>query len=109
MPHRWNFCALPALPFIPQSQEYCVASSNPMDKAAAAFKKEEQKREGEKNMLEFRQAQIAVQQKTERLRALRLAHEARQAESETVEATPAAKPKVATRPRTAAKRKTAVS
>jgi hypothetical protein len=40
-----------------------------------AFKKEEMRREGEKNMAAYRQAQIEQQKKTERLRALRLAHE----------------------------------
>jgi hypothetical protein len=81
-----------------------VASSNPMDKAERAFKKEEQRREGQKNMLEFQQAQIAVQKKTERLRALRLAHEARQATAAAAtEAAPAAKPK------TARKKKAALS
>ena len=70
-----------------------MASSNPMDKAAAAFKKEEQRREGAKNMAEIQAAQMAEQKKIERLRALRLAHEAQQAEAEA--AAPAAKPKAA--------------
>jgi hypothetical protein len=61
---------------VAQSQEYCVASSNPIDKAAAAFKKEEMRREGEKNLAAYRQAQIDEQRKIERLRTLRLAHEA---------------------------------
>ncbi|HEX5778039.1 MAG TPA: transcriptional regulator [Xanthobacteraceae bacterium] len=78
-----------------------MASSNPMDKAAAAFKKEEQRREGAKNMAEFQAAQLAEQKKIERLRALRLAHEAQQAEIEA--AAPAAKPKAA------AKKKSTVS
>ena len=56
-----------------------MASSNPMDKAAAAFKKEEQRREGAKNMAEIQAAQMAEQKKIERLRALRLAHEAQPA------------------------------
>jgi hypothetical protein len=47
-----------------------------MDKAAAAFKKEERAREGAKAMTEYRAAQIAEEKKTERLRALRLAQEA---------------------------------
>jgi hypothetical protein len=46
-----------------------------MDKAAAAFKKEQQAREGEKAMAEYRAAQAAEELKTERLRALRLARD----------------------------------
>ncbi len=53
-----------------------MASSNPMDKAAAAFRKEELRREGEKNLAAYRQAQVDEQRKIERLRTLRLAHEA---------------------------------
>jgi hypothetical protein len=52
-----------------------VASTNPVDKAAAAFKKQQQAREGEKAMAEYRAAQIAEEKKTERLRAMRLARE----------------------------------
>jgi hypothetical protein len=52
-----------------------VASTNVMDKAAAAFKKEQQAREGEKAMAEYRAAQVAEELKTERLRALRLARD----------------------------------
>lgn len=59
-----------------RKQELPVASTNAMDKAAAAFKKEEQKREGAKAMAEYRAAQAAEQRKTERLRAARLAQEA---------------------------------
>jgi hypothetical protein len=58
-----------------KNQEPPVAN-NPMDKAAAAFKKEERQREGAKAMTEYRAAQIAEEQKTARLRALRLAREA---------------------------------
>jgi hypothetical protein len=57
------------------SEEFAVASTNPVDKAAAAFKKQQQAREGEKAMAEYRAAQIAEEKKTERLRALRLAQE----------------------------------
>jgi hypothetical protein len=57
------------------SKEFAVASTNPVDKAAAAFKKQQQAREGEKAMAEYRAAQIAEEKKTERLRALRLARE----------------------------------
>jgi hypothetical protein len=46
-----------------------------VDKAAAAFKKQQQAREGEKAMAEYRAAQVAEEKKTERLRALRLARE----------------------------------
>ena len=53
-----------------------MASTNTMDKAAAAFKKQQQAREGEKAMAEYRAAQLAEEAKTERLRALRLAREA---------------------------------
>ena len=52
-----------------------MASTNTVDKAAAAFKKQQQAREGEKAMAEYRAAQIAEEKKTERLRALRLAQE----------------------------------
>lgn len=71
--------------------------ANPMDKAAAAFKKEEQRREGAKNMADYQQAAIAEEQKTARLRALRLAHEAKQAEADAaaVADTPAPKKKPA--------------
>lgn len=65
--------------------------ANPMDKAEKAFKKQEQRREGAKNLAEYQQSQIAVEQKTERLRALRLAHEAEQAAAEA--AKPDAQPK----------------
>ena len=69
--------------------------ANPMDKAAAAFKKEEQRREGAKNMADYQQAAIAEEKKTARLRALRLAHEAKQAEADAAAAadTPAPKKK----------------
>jgi hypothetical protein len=73
-----------------------------MDKAAKAFKKEEQRREGVKNMAEFQQAQIAVEKKTERLRAMRLAHEAQMAEAEL--AAQAAKPKSKSKTRTRKKK-----
>jgi len=56
--------------------------ANPMDKAERAFKKEEQRREGVKNMADHQQAAIAEEKKTARLRALRLAHEAQQAEAD---------------------------
>lgn len=52
-----------------------MASTNTVDKAAAAFKKQQQAREGEKAMAEYRAAQIAEEKKTERLRAMRLARE----------------------------------
>jgi hypothetical protein len=52
-----------------------VASTNAIDKAEAAFRKEEQQREGAKAMKEYLAAQVAEQKKTERLRALRLARD----------------------------------
>jgi hypothetical protein len=58
-----------------KSEEFAVASTNTVDKAAAAFKKQQQAREGEKAMAEYRAAQIAEEKKTERLRALRLAQQ----------------------------------
>jgi hypothetical protein len=66
-----------------------------MDKAAAAFKKQQQAREGEKAMAEYRAAQLAEEAKTERLRALRLAREgmaqgANQTEAASETPTPAA-------------------
>ena len=45
-------------------------------KAEAAFRKQEQIREGEKAMAEYRAARAAEDRKTERLRALRLAKQA---------------------------------
>ena len=53
-----------------------MASPNVIDKAAAAFKKEERQREGAKAMVEYKAALAAEEKKTERLRALRLAREA---------------------------------
>lgn len=67
--------------------------ANPMDKAAAAFKKEEQRREGAKNMADYQQAAIAEEKKTARLRALRLEHEAKQAEAGAAAAAAAPAPK----------------
>lgn len=49
---------------------------NAIDKAAAAFKKEERLREGEKAMAEYLAAKAAEEKKIERLRALRLARDA---------------------------------
>lgn len=46
-------------------------------RAEAVFKKEEQAREGRKAMVEYEVAQRAVSEKTARLRALRLARDAR--------------------------------
>lgn len=51
-------------------------ASDPMNKAEKAFKREEQRREGARNLADYQQAQAAAEKKTERLRALRLAHEA---------------------------------
>jgi multidrug efflux pump subunit AcrA (membrane-fusion protein) len=44
-------------------------------RAEALFKKEEQMREGEKAMAEYKAAQQAIREKTARLRALRLARD----------------------------------
>lgn len=70
--------------------------------AEKALKKEEQRREGEKNLAEFRLAKAAEERKTERLRELRLAHEAglaaEAASADAAKATPK------TRKRPAAKR-----
>jgi multidrug efflux pump subunit AcrA (membrane-fusion protein) len=46
------------------------------ERAEALFKKEEQMREGEKAMAEYKAAQQAIREKTARLRALRLARDA---------------------------------
>jgi hypothetical protein len=62
-----------------------ASSTNPMDKAAAAFKKEERQREGAKAMAEYRAAQAAEEKKTERLRALRLAQEATEGDAAAIE------------------------
>ena len=80
-----------------------MASSNPMDKAAAAFKKEEQRREGAKNMAEIQAAQAAEHKKIERLRALRLAHEAQLAAEEAAAPPVKAKVKPASRKKAAEK------
>lgn len=74
-----------------------MASNDPMDKAEKAFKKEEQRREGVKNLADYQQAAIAEEKKTARLRALRLAHEAQQAEADAAAAAaaPVAKKKPA--------------
>lgn len=52
-----------------------MTSRNTMDKAAAAFKKQQQARDANQAMSEYRAAQIAEEKKTEKLRALRLARE----------------------------------
>ena len=52
-----------------------MTSTTAIDKAAAAFKKEERRREGEQAMSEYRTAQAAELNKIERLKALRLANE----------------------------------
>ncbi len=67
----------------------------PSSPAERAAKKEEQRREGEKNMAEYRAAKLAEEKKTERLRALRLEHEARQASIKRSEAAAAEKNKAA--------------
>lgn len=64
------------------------------DKAAAAFKKQEQAREGAKAMAEYQADLVAEQQKIEKLRALRLAHEAAET-ANTDAARLVAKPKAA--------------
>jgi len=85
--------------------------------AEKALKKEEQRREGEKNLAEYRLAKAAEERKTERLRELRLAHEAGlAAEAVSAEDTPKSRDKsrnkIAKRPaakrakRTPAKKKT---
>jgi hypothetical protein len=76
--------------------------ANPMDKAERAFKKEEQRREGVKNMADYQQATAAEEKKTARLRALRLAHEAQQAEADAVAAAAAPKKKAAKKAKKAA-------
>jgi hypothetical protein len=53
-----------------------VVDTRTASKAEAAFKKQQQVREGEKAMAEYRASLAAEQRKTERLRALRLAKEA---------------------------------
>lgn len=80
-----------------------MASINAMDKAAAAFKKEEQRREGTKAMAEYQAAQIAEQKKTEKLRALRLAREA--VESSAPAPKPAGKAKAKVKTKTKASKK----
>jgi hypothetical protein len=57
-------------------------ASTPLDKAAAAFKKQEQQREGAKAMAEYQASLAAEERKTARLRELRLAREAEIADAE---------------------------
>lgn len=65
------------------------------EKAQKAFKQEETRREGAKNLAEYRQAQIKEMKKTERLRAMRLAQEAELAATERASAALDAPPKAA--------------
>ncbi|HXD47117.1 MAG TPA: hypothetical protein VN655_18500 [Pseudolabrys sp.] len=63
-------------------------------KAEATFKrKEQQAREGAIAMAEYISDQAATRAKTEKLRALRLAHEAQETTAEPAAEAPAAKPK----------------
>jgi hypothetical protein len=55
---------------------HCERTRRPSARAEALFKKEEQMREGEKAMAEYKAAQQAIREKTARLRALRLARDA---------------------------------
>ncbi|MCC6946244.1 MAG: hypothetical protein IT539_00620 [Bradyrhizobiaceae bacterium] len=59
-----------------------MASSSAIDKAAAAFRKEEQKREGQQAMTEYLAARAAEETKIARLKALRLARDAASVEAE---------------------------
>jgi hypothetical protein len=59
-----------------------VITTKIRDKADAAFKKEERIREATKAMVEYRAERIAEDQKTARLRSLRLAKEAAEAAAE---------------------------
>jgi hypothetical protein len=72
-----------------------VASTNAMDKAQAAFRKEEQQREGAKAMKEYLASKLAEEKKTERLRALRLAQEIeqRKIDEDAISAAPVVKKK----------------
>jgi len=56
-----------------------VKPSTDRARAEALFRKEEQARQGQVAMTEYQARQQATLQKTERLRALRLAREAEQA------------------------------
>jgi hypothetical protein len=49
-----------------------------LERAEALFKKEQQRREGAEAMAEYEAGMKAVRERTARLRALRLAHEAAQ-------------------------------
>ena len=53
-----------------------VSMSSDQARAEALFKKEERLRDGQKAMAEYEAAQLAVREKTARLRALRLARDA---------------------------------
>lgn len=84
-----------------------MASTNPLDKAAAAFKKQEQQREGTKAMAEYQAGLVAEEKKTAKLRALRLAREAKDAEAEAAAPAPKARAKPAEKKQLAKKAKAA--
>jgi hypothetical protein len=78
-------------------------NSKDMERAQAAFhKKEQQMRDGAKAMAEYRAAGDAVQAKTEKLRAMRLAKE--EADARTAASKPPAPAKAAKTPSKAKKR-----
>ena len=58
-------------------------SDTARNRAEAAFRKEQQARDGAKAMLEYEAGMRAVQEKTARLRALRLAKQAAEQEADT--------------------------
>jgi hypothetical protein len=58
-----------------------ISTRTAQERAEASFrKKEKQLEEGQKAWAEYEASALAVREKTARLRALRLAHEARQSE-----------------------------
>jgi hypothetical protein len=87
-----------------------LKASSAKNKAEAAFKKEQRVREGAKAMAEYKASQLAEQKKTERLRALRLARDAKEAEAAAERPAPISAARTTTarrRPRKATPRKRA--
>jgi hypothetical protein len=63
-------------PIIEQEMMLTTKPNEALARAAASFKKEERAKEGAKAMMEYQANSRMVREKTERLRALRLAKEA---------------------------------
>jgi hypothetical protein len=77
-PVIWHFGAKMASGLLAQTEIALTTQSNEAAraKAEASFKKEERAKEGAKAMLEYQTNSRMIREKTERLRALRLAKQA---------------------------------